>query len=597
MGIITAASAEVCTALAPAQVKVGGEIGRRLEATVENNLLVIDLDRDFLKPFQERKSTSGYVGIGKTIDAYARFAAYTGDERVLDRKRHLVKTLLECQEPDGYLGMFRPDARITSLWDVHEMAYIVLGLTSDYQFCGEQASLDAARKLADHLIAKMSGPNAPKVGPDDLSDVMPTTGLDEAFLYLSDQCGDARYRDFVVKDRGIPEWRMPLVLGRWGKIDGHAYAYMSRSLAQVRLTRHLPEEGLWETTKDVFRFLLDGDGLVITGTCSDHECWHNTQSGTTNLGETCATAYLLRFYDELLRQTGIALYGDLMERAIYNALFGAQSPDGRRIRYYTPFEAPRAYHETDTYCCPCNYRRILPDLPRMIYYRQGEGVYVNLYTLSTAEIPLQNDVILTLRQETDYPNSGRVRLTIGLAQPIEFTLCLRVPRWSPGVQIRVNGESATPEASGEGRISIRRTWKNGDTVDIEFPMAFRLVKGRRTQEGRAAIMRGPLIFTYNPERNPDLRDKAPRLFALDPSSIEGPFPDDSVHPGGLSCRVKIWEPGAWYPFAATRQAILTEYADPDAVATYFLTPNPNDARLVEDELAGTAELLFEKSTK
>jgi hypothetical protein len=57
--------------------------------------------------------------------------------------------------------------------------------------------------------------------------------------------------------------------------------------------------------------------------------------GRCSLGETCATAYQFRVYDCHVRLEGDSRYGDLMERIIYNALFAAQSPDGRRIRYYT----------------------------------------------------------------------------------------------------------------------------------------------------------------------------------------------------------------------------------------------------------------------
>ncbi len=69
-----------------------------------------------------------------------------------------------------------------------------------------------------------------------------------------------------------------------------------------------------------------------------------------------------------------------MDRTIYNTLFAAQSPDGRRLRYYSPVEGPRVYFEGDTYCCPCNYRRIVAELPQMVYYQQENGVTVNLYT-------------------------------------------------------------------------------------------------------------------------------------------------------------------------------------------------------------------------
>ena len=180
--------------------------------------------------------------------------------------------------------------------------------------------------------------------------------------------------------RKLPEWDARIVTGRHGQIEGHAYAHMCRCIAQLRLDRLQPDQRLLKPAHDVIDFLTGHDGLVITGTCGDHECWHDTQEGTINLGETCATAYLIRMLDELLRMEGKPLYGDLMERAIYNALFAAQSPDGRQIRYYSPFDGPREYFKGDTYCCPCNYRRIVAELPGMICYRArrrggGESVH------------------------------------------------------------------------------------------------------------------------------------------------------------------------------------------------------------------------------
>ena len=58
----------------------------------------------------------------------------------------------------GTLGMTSKEARTTSLWDVHELSYLVLGLTSDFAFCGEQGSLQSAIRLADYLIAATDRP-------------------------------------------------------------------------------------------------------------------------------------------------------------------------------------------------------------------------------------------------------------------------------------------------------------------------------------------------------------------------------------------------------------------------------------------------------
>jgi uncharacterized protein len=169
------AARDVCVPIDLHAIEVGGEIGRRVAVTVNNNLMAIDLDRDFLAPFQKHESPDGYVGLGKTLDAFARLAAHTGNAQLIQRKRHLVNKLLETQEQDGYIGIMKPEARIATLWDVHEMAYLVLGLASDYRFCGEKASLDAACKLADYLVRGLTAEPRPKVGPGDLSAIMPTS--------------------------------------------------------------------------------------------------------------------------------------------------------------------------------------------------------------------------------------------------------------------------------------------------------------------------------------------------------------------------------------------------------------------------------------
>jgi len=553
-------------------VQVQGEIGRRIGVTIDNNLLVADLENDFLQPFLDRGRDSGYIGLGKTIDAMARFCAYSQNKKLIARKKKVVNALLDSQEPDGYIGMFKKDARTTSLWDVHELAYLVLGLTADYEFCNEKRSLDAAQKLAGYLIGELSA--GKEVGPDDLNPNMGTTGFDEAFLYLSEQTGDDRYRRFLVEQRNLPGWRFPITLGRWGKVDGHAYAYMAECLAQVRLSEYLDDPGLWHETDKVFDFLLNRDGLVITGTCGDHECWHDTQSGTTNLGETCATAYLIRLCAEALQKTGDLKYGDIMERSIFNSLFGAQSPDGRRLRYYTPFEAPRAYFDGDTYCCPCNYRRIVAELPTMIYYGRDDGVYVNLYAPSRATVSFDSGRTLVLRQDTDYPNSGKIEFAIEKSDGEPFVLYLRRPEWAPGATLRINGEPVEPELPAPGLLALHRSWKAGDTLQVEFPMDWRLVSGRKAQSGRVAVMRGPMVFTYNPKLNPGVNGD-PRLFTLDgEAGIEGPIPTDAVRPGGIACKVQIWEPGVWYPHAKSRPIMLTEFPDPDATWTYFTTAKP-----------------------
>jgi len=565
-------------------IDIGGEIGRRIDITVQNNALALDVDNDFLKPFQERDSSGGFIGLGMFIDAVTRLSYHTGNPDLIARKEHVIATTIATQEDDGYIGLMKPEARIAKLWDVHEMAYIVLGLTSDYALFDNDQSLAAAKRLADYLVNNLTNNPPPGCFDGDLSPEMGVTGLGDALMYLSTQSGDAKYHDFCVNTLKIAEWRKPIVKGRFWPIDGHVYAYIDKCLLQLRLDPEKKNPALHEMSNRAMEFLLEGEGLTISGAVGDHECWHDTQAGLNNLGETCASVYMLKFYDELLRQSGDPLYGDLMERTVHNTLFGAQSPDGRHLRYYTPFEAPRVYFDKDTYCCPNNYRRSMSDLPKYVVYRTDKGLLVNLYTPCTVHTSLKKGTKVALTQETRYPSDGAVKISLELEGETPFALALRIPRWCANPSAKVNGQAVNAACAPGTVCTIERTWKNGDTVELSLPTELRLVKGRRSLVGRVAVMYGPLIFGLSKERNQGLEDIQLRLLTMEVDSLEGPVPDDSVHPGGLACTVEVWDPAQWYPGPTSRKLTLTEFPDPGIEAAYFVVPNPEDERFVDDEL-------------
>ena len=565
-------------------IRVGGELGQRIDATIHNNLMVLDADGEFLKPFQERTARDGYVGLGKLIDAAVRLAAYSGDPAVLERKRHLVDTIISLQEPDGYIGMFEPGSRMWSLWDIHEMSYLIYGLTSDYRFFQEERSLAAAQKAADYIITKWSAEPDREPGGGSITVYMAVTGLEAALLALHDASHEQRYLDFCANQRELATWDGPIVLGRWGQIQGHAYAYMARCLAQLRLYQRQPAPQLLVPTRRALNFMTRENGLAITGTCGQHECWHNTQEGAANLGETCATAYLVRLLDELLRMEGKPEYGDIMERAVYNSLLAAQSPDGRHIRYYTPQEGPRVYFEKDTYCCPCNFRRILAELPEMIYYGTEDGLAVNLFVTSSAELSV-GDVPVRISQETKYPSDGSVSIQVQPERATKFAVRLRVPAWCSNAGVRINGEPVADTPKAGAFLSLEREWHPGDVIQLSLPMELRLMKGLVAQAGKAAVMYGPRVFCLGRARNAALDSEDLHLITINPDTLEGPIPDESVRPGGLACKVRAWRTTSWYPQAPEDwELVLTEFPDPQGEATYFHVPNPSDSRLRDDEL-------------
>jgi uncharacterized protein len=574
-----------------AQTELGGEIGRRLDDLIHKNFMTIDIERDFLDPFRNRPATAErrYVGVGKVIDAGSRFAAYTGDPDVARRTARLVDELMKTRDPDGYLGHMPAEPGGTQNyrnWILHDQEYALLGLADHWRYCGDARSLEYARELADYICKTFSkAPNPEKIC---------TAGLSEAMLTLYGCTGELRYLRFAadtphgytraeVEHSSLRDWVKTTLGDPW---TSHAYVNVARCNSQIMLYRWEPDEKLLKSSRFILRELTRPGGcLFVTGSASDGEQFSFTQNGRGDVSESCVTAYLIRWFDNLMRLDGDLRLGDNIERAVYNALFAAQDPAGRQIRYFTPFEGPRTYFELDGFCCPGNYRRIVAELPEMIYYRTDDGgVAVNLFTESQKTIELGEGRRVTIRQQTDYPASGRVRMTITPSAAMEFPLRLRIPRWCPKATLATNGGPALEISPGAKYHEIRRRWEPGDELTLDMPMPWRLVRGHAAQEWRVALMRGPVVYCIGTAENAELVKKypAPGDLAIDPESLGEPVADRSVRPGGLKVAAKAWPPGGKNSGPATLDVVLTEFVDPSGVATYFRVPDWNGG--VEDEL-------------
>jgi hypothetical protein len=288
-----------------------------------------------------------------------------------------------------------------------------------------------------------------------------------------------------------------------------------------------------------------------------------------------------------MRLEGDMRYGDIMERAIYNALFGAQAPDGRRICYFTPFTGKRSFQQRDTFCCNGNFRRAVAELPQKVYYRTPDGgIALNLFTTSDKTFDV-NGKTVGVKQETAYPDSGEIRLSFTCSEPLEFAFLFRTPRWAEKIACAVGGVPWAPDRSGLGYATIKRIWKSGDTLTISMPMNWRFVRGRMIQDSRIALLRGPVLFTFSDTLNADVLKKcpSPRDLVLDPGSIGDPVPDDRIRPGGQKVVVKAWTG----PERTGEQVdvVLTEFIDPDGIDVYFKIPDLEDTRpirIVDDEL-------------
>lgn len=574
------------------KTELSGEIGRRIDDLIYKNFMVIDLEQKFLEPFRQRpplpdKKPWRYIGVGKVISAGSRFAAYTGDPKVAERVDHLVSELMKTRDADGYLGHIpvEPNGGQNSRnWTLHDQEYVILGLVEHARLRRNPDSLRQACALADYVMTNFTRSPTPSW--------VSTAGLPEALMALHHATGEKRYLDFAAGFRhgnchveiefsSLRDWKKTTLRER---DTGHVYVNLARCYSQTLLHRLEPREGSLEASRFIMRELTKREGeLLVIGSAGDDEHFSDSHNGSLRPAESCATAYLVRWLDSLTRLDGDLRHGDIMERTIYNALFAAQDPNGRKTRSFTLFEGPRTY-TGDDFCCPGNHRRIMAELPEMVYYRTAEGgIAVNLFTTSHKSVELTDGRAVKIKQETDYPTNGRVKITVTPAQPMEFPLKLRIPRWCPEATLTINGQ---PQAITPGQpfCEIRRTWQPGDVVSLDMPMPWRLVRGHHLQEGRAALMRGPVVYCLGSKANAELlkRFKDPRELVIDPASLGQPIADNSVRPGGLKVTAKAWAPGMGGQGPAPLDVVLTEFVDPSGISTYLRMPE--SAKTVADEL-------------
>ena len=579
------------------QEMTGGEIDRRIMDLIYKNYMVVNLDRDWLDKFRNRTARGDtrnvYYGIGKVLDAGSLFAQYTGDPEVAQRTQYIMDQLRASRDPDGYLGFWNVEPnnyQNVVNWILHEQEYINLALVRNYRTTGNLQSLADARVMADYIIRMFpANDNGEHIIPAGTS----IAGITEGFVELYRVTGDKKYLDFAKNLQYEPHWYYLKPFDAWekniSKANYHVYVMLSHMYPDTELYRLLGggdylKKSLWMKQELLER---GRGGLLVTGSTSEGEHFTYNQQGSGAIEESCVTAYFLRWIDSLMRLEGDMRYGDIMERTIYNALFGAQSPDGRHICYFTPFTGKRSFQSGDTFCCNGNFRRAVAELPQKVYYRtQDGGIALNLFTSSDKKFDV-NGKTVEIKEETKYPNSGEVKLTFTCSEPVEFAFRFRTPRWAERIECAVSDVPCALTKSQLGYAEIKRLWKSGDILTVSMPINWRFVRGRMIQEGRVALMRGPILFTFSEKLNAEVLKKCPepRDLVLDPTSIGNPILDDSVRPNGQKVVVKAWTNPE--RTGDPVDVVLTEFVDPDGIDVYFKIPNLNDTksiRIVDDEL-------------
>lgn len=443
----------------------------------------------------------GWEELPYWLRGYLQLAYIFDDPKMIAECQTWIEGALRSQRADGDFG---PDQRFEdgsrdfwanmlmmfSLENYYEHSHDgrVLDLLTKY--FRYQASLPD-EKLLTHFWQKMRG-------GDNLYSV----------YWLYNRTKDPFLLEFAGKiHRCTANWEMPGDLPNWHNVN---IAESFREPAEHFMQTHDAAE--LQDSYDDFREVRKRYGQVPGGMFGGDE---NCRAGYTDPHQAIETCGMVEqmFSDELLTEiTGDCSWADNCEDVAFNNYPAALTPDLRALRYLTapnmvlsdaanhspglensgPFLLMNPFSSR---CCQHNHSMGWPAFNNHLWMATPDnGLCAVLYSASAVTARAGAGETVRIDEETRYPFSPEVKLTVHTPRKVGFPLYLRIPGWCASASLVVNGHSVKTTFAPDRFVRIEHRWKDGDTVALTLPMTI-TVRRWSANHNCASIECGPLTYS------------------------------------------------------------------------------------------------------
>ena len=227
--------------------------------------------------------------------------------------------------------------------------------------------------------------------------------------------------------------------------------------------------------------------------------------------ELCSIVELMYSLEVMTEISGDLDFVEHLERIAFNALPTQATDDYMERQYFQSAnqikvsQEIRNFYQSDDHdgtnnvfglttgypCCTTNMHQGWPKFVQNLWYATNDnGVAALMYSPSVVTIKVGKGQEVTITEETRYPFNGNIKFTVNTKSDIEFPFEFRIPTWTEGATVLINGKIEKDNLSA-GLESIKRTWKDGDTMELVFPME---ITNSRWFEFTATVERGPLVY-------------------------------------------------------------------------------------------------------
>jgi len=468
------------------------------------------------KSYPNWDGLDGHVG-GHYLSALAISYAATGNAECGKRITYFLKELQACQDANtskypgwgaGYVGAVPNSDKIWSTfqngdfaafkgawvpwYNVHKMYG---GLRDVWLYTGNEQAKSIFLKFCDWGIA-ITG----KLTDEQMQNMLDTEhgGMNEIYADAYQITHDEKY---LVAARRFSHRMLldAMAEGRDNLDNKHANTQVPKVVGFQRVAELDHSENYAKAGNFFWETVTSKRSLAFGGN-SRREFFPSATAATDFVNdvegpETCNSYNMLKLTEDLFRANPLARYADYYERTLFNHILSTQHPVNGGYVYFTPAR-PRHYRVYSSpnegmWCCVGSGMENQSKYAQFIYTRTKESLYVNLFIASALSWKQKG---VTLRQETVFPYEDRTRLTI-TSGAAKFKLMVRYPSWvtDGALKITVNGKPVAYNVHPSSYVSIDRSWKKGDVVQVMLPM-HNTVEPLPNLPNYIAVLHGPIVL-------------------------------------------------------------------------------------------------------
>jgi len=442
---------------------------------------------------------------GYWIDGALRCAILTGDSGLYQEALEPVHFTLTHSFKNGYLGPVKlmNSSQDNCRWP-HTIIFRALSAYAEYSNDKSVAEIISRHYLSG--TASYGGADRNVTNIETMLWCYKQTG-EKKLLYLAEKA----WADFIkVAKEGDPgDLATERVLSN-KPIVSHGVTYAEKSKLPAILY-------LYTGKQDYLRFAIAAQKrifdryMLVDGIPSTSETYESITS--RDVHETCDIADHTWSWGYLLMATGDAAWADHIERACFNAGFGAIKKDWKGVQYLSgPNQAlstltsshitnsgpcTMAYQPnpaTWVACCSGNAHRIIPNYVIRMWMKNAEGgLTADLYGPCSVKAGIGKEKqAIEISEVTDYPFDEKINFILHTDKPVNFPLSFRIPAWCGSPQILINSKAIALPALNKGFVVLNQSFNPGDIITLILPMNTKI---SHWPKNGIALEHGPLVYS------------------------------------------------------------------------------------------------------